>query len=220
MSSKRFIAVFGIFAVVAFGYIGYKSALSTWQHLQDQKNQIEQLNSKYHKLDKELDEAKKTKQQSQEEVQRLEEEKKRLEEEGQRLKSELQAKAEAKARLAAASRKVIDTATNTQTASASGGDIVSIITASSNRHGVDPSYMVKVANCESTLNPAAVNRGYYAGGGNPSGLYQYLPETWSRISSRSPYGAQPWSEVFNAHTNSNVTAWAFANGYSGEWACA
>ena len=218
MSTKRITIVLGLILVATIAYIGFQDAVRTWQNLQNQKNSIEQLNTEYQSLDKELDHTKESKQKSQEEVQKLEEEKKKLEDERQRLEKELQAKAEAKAKLAASSSRVINTATGTQTASAS--SVVGIITAASNKHGLSAGYMIKVATCESTLNPSAVNRGYYAGGGHPSGLYQYLPETWNRISSRSPYGQQPWSEVFNVTTNANVTAWAFANGYSGEWACA
>lgn len=220
MSTKRITIVLGLILVATIAYIGFQDAVRTWQNLQNQKQQIETLNTEYKKLDQELDHTKESKQKSQEEVQKLEEEKKKLEEERLQLEKELQAKAEAKAKLAASSSRVINAATGTQTAHASSGDVAGIITAASNKYGLNASYMIKVATCESTLNPSAVNRGYYAGGGNPSGLYQYLPETWSRISSRSPYGHQPWGEVFNVTTNANVTAWAFANGYSGEWACA
>ena len=75
---------------------------------------------------------------------------------------------------------------------------------------------MSVARCESNLNPLSVNTSYYAGGGNPSGLFQFLPETWARISSR----AGITGDVFDAKTNAEVTGWAFANGYAGEWACA
>lgn len=84
------------------------------------------------------------------------------------------------------------------------------------KHGVDEDHLVRIARCESTLNPSAVNYGYAAGGGNPTGLFQYLPETWTRIGSRSPYGVR---DVYSARDQAEVTAWAFANGYAGEWAC-
>lgn len=83
-------------------------------------------------------------------------------------------------------------------------------------HGLDPQRMLRIAYCESKFSPTAVNKDYYAGGGNPSGIYQYLPETWKRIGGRSGYEA---TDVFNWQQNVRVTMWAFANGYSGEWAC-
>lgn len=96
------------------------------------------------------------------------------------------------------------------------GDIEAIVRAAANKYGISEDYFVSVARCESTLNPTAVNHNYYAGGGNPSGLFQYLPETWSRISSRAGVSG----DVFDATINAEVTGWAFANGYSNEWACA
>ena len=91
-----------------------------------------------------------------------------------------------------------------------------IIRTAARKHGVSEDYLVRIAKCESGLNPNAVNRNYYAGGGNPTGVFQYLPETWNRIGGRSPYGV---GNIYNAQDQANVTAWAFANGYSGEWAC-
>jgi len=83
-------------------------------------------------------------------------------------------------------------------------------------HGLDPARMLRIAKCESGFRPDAINRSYYAGGGNPSGIYQYLPETWTRISSRSGLGV---GNVFDWQQNVRVTMWAFANGYANEWAC-
>lgn len=150
MSSKRIIVVLGVVTVVAFGYIAYRDAVRTWQHLQDQQNQIESLNSKYRNLDKELDKTKETKQKSQEEVQRLKQEKDQLEEVRKRLQSELHAKAEAKARLASASREVINRATNTQTASASGD-----CSAWMNQAGVIHQVAIELISRESGCNPCA-----------------------------------------------------------------
>jgi len=83
-------------------------------------------------------------------------------------------------------------------------------------YGLSSTRMLRIANCESTFRPSAVNYNYYAGGGHPTGLFQYLPETWNRIGSRSPYGV---GDIWNYEHQSRVTAWAFANGYAGEWAC-
>lgn len=94
--------------------------------------------------------------------------------------------------------------------------IASIITVAANRYGIDPTRALRIAQCESGLNPRASNLNYYAGGGNPTGLFQYLPETWNRIGSRSPYGV---GNIYSAEDQANVTMWAWANGYAGEWEC-
>lgn len=229
MSVKKILLVSSILILGgAFTYIGIADAVKTKDSLDFQQvelksrsTEIQELNIKYDKLNTDLDKASEQKQVDQKEVERLNKEKADLELQKQELERQLQAKLETKSKLAAASEKAINAATATSTASAmSGGGIQDVIRQASAKHGVNGDYMVKVAKCESTWNPNAVNTGYFAGGGHPTGLYQYLPETWNRISSRSPYGQQPWSEVTNGTTNAYVTAWAFANGYSGEWACA
>lgn len=94
--------------------------------------------------------------------------------------------------------------------------VVSIITAAANRYGVDVDRALRIAQCESGYNSSAVNTGYFAGGGHPTGLFQYLPETWNRIAGRSPYGV---GNIYSAQDQANVTMWAWANGYAGEWEC-
>lgn len=96
------------------------------------------------------------------------------------------------------------------------GDIQQYIHDQAVAVGLDPSRMLRIAKCESGFDPNAVNHNYYAGGGNPSGIYQYLPETWNRISSRSGLGV---GSVFDWQLNVRVTMWAYVNGYAGEWAC-
>lgn len=155
MSSKRIIVVLGVLIVIAFGYIGYSDAVRTWQNLQNQKNHIENLNKEYKDLDKELDKTKETKQKSQEEVQKLEQEKKKLEEERQKLQSQLQAKVEAKAKLAAASRAVIDRAMNTQTASAMSGNCSTWMA----QAGITNAIAIDLIGRESGCNPCSYNPG-------------------------------------------------------------
>ncbi len=229
MSVKR-ITLVAIFMLIggAFTYVGIADAVKTKDSLDFQQvelksrsTEIQQLNVKYDKLNTDLDNASKEKEVNQQEVQRLEQEKQDLEKQKKDLEAQLQAKLEQKSQLAQASTRAINAATGTQTASASsGGSLESIIRRESASRGLSGDYMVRVAMCESTMNPTAQNKGYFAGGGHPTGLYQYLPETWNRISSRSPYGAQAWSSVMNGELNAKITIWAFANGYSGEWACA
>lgn len=104
-----------------------------------------------------------------------------------------------------------------QAAAASAGSIEAIIQQAAVAHGVNPGYMLSVAQCESSLNPTAVNESYFAGGGNPSGLFQYIPSTWAAFSAQAGYGG---ASVFNAEANANTTAWAFSQGLSSHWACA
>lgn len=84
------------------------------------------------------------------------------------------------------------------------------------QYGQDVEYMVGIARCESTFNPANVNHGYTAGGGNPSGLFQYLPETWARYTSKL---GKPHYDIWNYEHQAEVTAFAFSVGGRGEWAC-
>jgi len=79
---------------------------------------------------------------------------------------------------------------------------------------------VKIARCESTLNPNAVNYNYYENG-HPSGLFQHLTigeygGYWKARASQ--YG---WSgaSVFNAQANAEVTAQMFRDGASNLWEC-
>lgn len=118
MSIKIITTVLGTILVGTFSYVAYTDGVSIWRDLHKQEQEIQQLNVEYKELDKELDQTKEVKEKSQEEVQKLEEEKQQLEEERKRLERELQAKREAQSRIAAASTRVINTATATQTASA------------------------------------------------------------------------------------------------------
>lgn len=118
MSSKRIIIVFGTLLIAFFAYTGYTDAVNTRQDLQNKAIEIQQLKEEKTTAEQKREEAIKAKQKSQEELKKKEEEKQQLKEEQKRLEAELQAKAERKAKLAEASRQVINIATNTQTASA------------------------------------------------------------------------------------------------------
>ena len=199
MSTKRITIVLGLILVATIAYIGFQDAVRTWQNLQNQKNSIEQLNTEYKKLDQELDHTKESKQKSQEEVQKLEEEKKKLEEERLRLESELQAKAEAKAKLAASSSRVINAAAGTQTASAISGDKSSWLAASSipqDQWGNADWLVTK----ESGWNPNAVNRSSGA-----CGLGQQLP-------------CGKWAGAWNDPVSSLNGMHGYVMGRYGSWA--
>ena len=86
--------------------------------IKSRDTKIKALDLKYKKLNTELDKLKSDKNASEEQVKKLEEQRQQLEKEKQDLNQQLQAKLEAKSRLAQASQKVVNTVTQTQTASA------------------------------------------------------------------------------------------------------
>lgn len=66
--------------------------------------------------------------------------------------------------------------------------------------------MLRVAHCESTLNPFAVGFGVHYG------LFQFLPSTFVS----TPYRRQ---SITSAKWNSLAAAWAWKQGRRGEWQC-
>lgn len=223
---RIFIVVIAAAILCGFTALGVHSAVKTRDNLEFQKIQlksktsdIQELNIKYDKLNLELNKASQQKDVNQDEIKNLQQQKQDLEDQKKKLESELQAKIETKNSIASAASKVVATATGTSTASAatSGGSIEGIITEAALKYGLSPSYMIKVANCESSLDPTKTNYNYTAGGGHPNGLFQFIPSTWADKSAKAGYGG---ADVFDASAAANVAAWAFANGQSGEWACA
>lgn len=94
--------------------------------------------------------------------------------------------------------------------------VAEIIRKWSTYYGLDYNYMMSVAGCESGLRSNAVNNGYTAGGGHPTGVYQFLPETFASYSARAGFSG----DIFNADDNVHAAAYAFSHGGSGNWACA
>ncbi|CAN5702315.1 hypothetical protein BH18ACT15_BH18ACT15_09980 [soil metagenome] len=77
----------------------------------------------------------------------------------------------------------------TTVSSSYGGSVEGIIRAAAERHGLDGDYLVSVAECESSLNPQAVNpSGYY-------GLFQFDQATWGEYGSGSIYDASAQAEA-------------------------
>lgn len=92
-----------------------------------------------------------------------------------------------------------------------GGDVAGIIRAAAAAWGADPDQMLRVAYCESHYNPYAVNASSGA-----SGLFQFLPSTWSFQSPKAGYGgASPFDPVANA----NTAAMMFGRGQASQWVC-
>ncbi len=87
------------------------------------------------------------------------------------------------------------------------GGIVGIIYAAADAYGQPREDMLRVARCESNLNPNAVNASSQA-----SGLFQFLPSTWAT----TPYADQ---DIFDPVANANAAAWMWDNGRRNEWVC-
>ncbi len=84
-----------------------------------------------------------------------------------------------------------------------------------NKYGIDPQRALRIAECESGFNPAAVNLGY-SENGNPSGLFQHLSGYWPARAAKYGYAG---SSVFDAVANANVTMGMWRDGGAGQWAC-
>ncbi len=86
------------------------------------------------------------------------------------------------------------------------GTIEAIIQQAANTYGVSYPWMLKIARCESGLNPHAYNPAgpYY-------GLYQFLMSTF-----RANGGTDIWDPVQQA----NITAKMLAHGQAHQWGCA
>jgi len=84
--------------------------------------------------------------------------------------------------------------------------IVQAIYDAAARHGVSGDWLLSVAQCESGLDPSAVNPVT-----GDTGLFQFNPSTWAAWG-----GGDIWSVTDQAE----LAAWAFANGLSYHWLCA
>lgn len=85
--------------------------------------------------------------------------------------------------------------------------IIGIIYAAADAYGQPREDMLRVAKCESVLNPNAVNASSGA-----SGLFQFMPSTWET----TPYADQ---DIFDPVANANAAAWMWDNGRRNEWTC-
>ena len=86
-------------------------------------------------------------------------------------------------------------------------EILNFIAMAAKKDGQSENAMVRVARCESVLDPCAVNRSgpYY-------GLFQYLKSTWKT----TPYGDR---DIFDPEAQSLATGWMWKQGRKNEWAC-
>lgn len=86
-------------------------------------------------------------------------------------------------------------------------EILGFISNAAKKYGQNKNAMVRVARCESNLDPCAVNRAgpYY-------GLFQFLKSTWSK----TPYGDQ---SIYDPKAQAMAAAWMWKEGRKNEWAC-
>lgn len=95
------------------------------------------------------------------------------------------------------------------------GDVEAIVRKAANKHGISEDYFVRLAMCESTMNPMAVNKGYYENG-HPSGLFQHISGYWPSRAEKYGYKG---ASVFNAEANANVTAAMLKDDLGHLWEC-
>ena len=92
--------------------------------------------------------------------------------------------------------------TPTPSPSPTGSDVQQIIVAAATEFGVDPSYMLAIAECESTFNPNAYHpAGYH-------GLFQFDYTTWGEFG----YGS-----IYDPVAQARTTARLLAMGESDRW---
>ncbi len=86
-------------------------------------------------------------------------------------------------------------------------EILNFIDKAAKKYGQSYSAMVRVARCESVLDPCAVNKSgpYY-------GLFQFLKSTWKT----TPYGDK---SIWDPEAQALAAAWMWKQGRKKEWAC-
>lgn len=93
-------------------------------------------------------------------------------------------------------------------------NIEEIVRQAARKYGINEEYFLRIARCESGLNPKAVNYGYNENG-YPSGLFQHLSGYYPARAQKYGYS----TDVFDAYSNANTTAAMFADGQQYLWEC-
>jgi hypothetical protein len=86
-------------------------------------------------------------------------------------------------------------------------EILGYIAEAAAAYGQSEQAMVRVARCESGLDPCALN-----GDGPYYGLYQFLKSTWRS----TPFGDQ---DIYDPQAQAMATGWMWQQGRKHEWAC-
>ena len=206
-----------ILAFVAFVALGIKDATSNRHKIEiknlEIKSKTTELREAQLKSDNLNERIKDADVKNQAEIERLEQERLELDNQNKELQDQLSVKKEA---ARAESEKLANATPKISAPVSAGGDIQQMIVTAANKYGVSSDRLLRIAKCESGFNPSAKNKGYYAGGGNPTGLFQYLPETWTRYQRKM--GVSGW-DIYNPQHQAELTAFAFSIGGSGEWEC-
>jgi uncharacterized protein YraI len=85
-------------------------------------------------------------------------------------------------------------------------EIIQIIYTAADQYGQPRDDMLRVARCESVLDPNAVNpAGSY-------GLFQFVPSTWAS----TPFADE---DIFDAYASANAAGWMWSVGRRNEWVC-
>ena len=92
--------------------------------------------------------------------------------------------------------------------------IEGIVRKAAQKYGIDEEYFVSIARCESTMNPSAVNYGYYENG-HPSGLFQHISGYYPARAEKYGYS----KDVLDPYSNANTTAAMFRDGLQHLWEC-
>ncbi len=90
-------------------------------------------------------------------------------------------------------------------------EVEKIIRSAAARWGADPEQLLRVAYCESRYDAYAFNPQ-----ANDSGLFQFIPRTWSANSVRAGYGG---ASPFDAVASANTAAMMFAERQAWQWTC-
>jgi hypothetical protein len=88
--------------------------------------------------------------------------------------------------------------------------VLNCIRAATRAYGGDLAHNVACARSESGLSPYARN----AGGSGATGLYQFMPSTWSRTLARMGVGMK---SIYSAKWQARAAAWKFRHDGFGEW---
>lgn len=96
-------------------------------------------------------------------------------------------------------------------------DVEAIVREAARKYGINEDYFVKIAKCESSLNPNAINYNYSENGKDyPAGTFQHLQNYWPARAAK--YG-HPGASVFDPIANAEVTAQMFRDGLQHLWEC-
>jgi len=85
-----------------------------------------------------------------------------------------------------------------------------VIEAAGARWGADGPLLLRIAECESRLNPTVIGRN------GAAGLFQIIPETWRWAAERLSLGS---ASPFDPLANAEVAAWLLVTAGPGQWGC-